>query len=176
MQQNSTGMIPSSHSRDVRKTAESKGLFLLSLIALWVSWPGSQLWAGPALDKAIEGPLLFSSPPLPWHPCTLLAFPLRDAEKWIPNLAGLHSGLGCVRREIGETCPRSVIWKFGAKPRNLCFNYSPGDSEEQPSLRNTGIVQWARTLESDKAEFKFNFCHCGLGLFLSFSESQSAHL
>ena len=59
---------------------------------------------------------------------------------------------------------------------NCILNYSLGDSEEQPSLRNTGIVQPARPLESDNAGFKSNFCRCGQGPLLSFSESLFAHL
>ena len=48
--------------RGARKTAEKNGLFLILLIVLRVSRPGSRLWAGPALDEAIEGPCLFPSP------------------------------------------------------------------------------------------------------------------
>ena len=59
---------------------------------------------------------------------------------------------------------------------NCILNYSLGDSEEQPSLRNTGIMQPARPLESDNAGFKSNFCRCGQGPLLSFSESLFAHL
>lgn len=82
VQQHSRGKIPSSHGRDVRRMAGKKGLFLISLIVLWVSWPGSWLWAGPALDKAVEGPSCFL-PPTPSVSMYPLSLP--HCKDWIPT-------------------------------------------------------------------------------------------
>lgn len=172
VQQHSTGKIPSSHGRDVRRMAGKKGLFLILLIVLWVSQPGSWLWAGPALDKAVEGPSCFL-PPTPSVSMYPLSLP--HCKDWTPTwLVFAFVWDVRVKRECWGQ-PRVSDLGVWHKAEESVFELFPWWFWRAAQLKKHR-VQWARTLESDKAEFKFNCCPCGLGPYLSLSESQSAHL
>ena len=121
-------------------------------------------------------PLSISFTPLPRHPCTLLVFPIVRHRGPAPSLAGLRFCLGCACEErMLRPAPGQWLGSLAPSP-GICIWTIPLVILKSARLKKQGRVQWTRTLESDKAEFKFNCYLCGLGPYLSFSESQSAHL
>ena len=119
---------------------------------------GSQLLSGrhQCVGRASPGqqrrrPFHSLLPSFPW--CTHSTCPL-----FFPTArySGVYLQFGLSSAAPG-VCGNTDCWALPLEsdsgicilgPRMCIFNYSLGDSEEQPSLRNTGVVLWARTLES----------------------------